>query len=411
MLAFQNMSLLTSLLILIVTARLFGQIISRFNQPAIVGEMLAGLLLGPALLNLIHSNAALSGISELAVFLVVVSAGLEMNFNNVVDALGGRGIVIASIGFLVPYFSGMAIGYYFELDLMRSVFLGLCVSITALPVAVRILQSFNILDSVIAKYSVATAIFNDVVALLALGVILNLPVDASIKNIGFSVFTSIWKLLFLCLMVLGFNFMVQKVIERGIHVERIPEKIVDVLGSEALFGILVFFGLVFGSVSEAMGFHFVIGAFFGALLIDRKFFLASRYKELEHTLNSITAGFLAPVFFASLGLQFNLSAMGSVGFVSTILIVSIISKIFSGWLGSRLIGLSQVEALGIGIILNGRGVMELVIASIAFEHGFISQGLFSTLVLMGIVTTLITPFLFSKWVLPFLPVNYAASKS
>jgi Kef-type K+ transport system membrane component KefB len=394
------MSLLTSLLILIIVARLFGQIFQRFNQPAIVGEMLAGVLLGPSVLNLIHANAALSGVSELAVFLIVLSAGLEMNFKDIVDALRGKGIVIAILGFVIPLAAGMLVGVAFQLDVMRTVFLGLCVSITALPVAVRILQSFKLLDSDIASYSVATAIFNDIAALLALGVILNLPAEGSLQTVGMSILGTSWKLVALGCFILGFNLFLQKVIEKGIHIERIAENALDVLGNEALFGILVLFVLAFGSVSEALGFHFIIGAFFGALLIDPKYFFASRYHELDRTLRSVTEGFLAPVFFAYLGLEFNIGAMTSVWFVAVVLAVSIGSKILAGWLGGRLIRLSQARSLGIGIILNGRGVMELVIASIAYDLGFIGQGLFSTLVLMGVVTTMITPLMLRKWVMP-----------
>jgi len=394
------MPLLTNLLILIVVARLLGQIFRRFDQPAIVGEMLAGVILGPSFLHLIEADAALSGIAEFAVFLIVLSAGLEMKFKEIIDSLRGKGIVIAILGFVIPLTGGILVGVAFGLDVMRTVFLGLCVSITALPVTVSILQSFNLLDSDIARYSVVTAIFNDIAALLALGVILNLPEHKSLSAVGFSILHASWKLVVLCTFIIGFSWLIQKLIDKGIHLERASEKLVELIGNEALFGILLLFVLVFGSVSAALGFHFVIGAFFGALLIDQKFFLASRYHELDLTLRSITGGFLAPVFFAYLGLEFDIGVIESYYFVGVVLLVSIGTKIFAGWLGGRILGLSQPESLGIGIILNGRGVMELVIASIAYERGFIGQDLFSVLVLMGVVTTMITPFMFRKWILP-----------
>lgn len=394
------MSLLTKLLLLIVVARLLGRLFERLGQPAIVGEMLAGVILGPATLNLLEPNEALHGISDLAVFLVVLSAGLEMEFRSVIDSLRGRGLVIATLGFLVPMSAGIGVGYFYGLDTMRMIFLGLCVSITALPVAVRILQKFQLLDSDIARYSVATAILNDVTALLALGVLLNLPTQFSLGAVGVSILITASKLIVLALFILGFNWLVELLIHRGVRIPRWSEKLVEVVGPEALFGILVVFVLAFGSVSEALGFHFVIGAFFGALLIDRKFFLASRFNELDHTLRSVTDGFLGPVFFATIGLEFQAGKIQSVDFALAVLGVSIVSKLASGWAGARLIGLRPVDALGIGIILNGRGVMELVIASIAYHRGFIGQGLFSVLVLMGVVTTVITPILFQRWVFP-----------
>jgi Kef-type K+ transport system membrane component KefB len=392
------MPLLTNLLILIVVARLLGQVFHRFKQPAIVGEMLAGVLLGPSLFHLMEANAALSGIAEFAMFLIVLSAGLEMNFKDVIDSLRGKGIVIAILGFVIPLTGGVLVGIAFELDVMRTVFLGLCISITALPVTLSILKSFKLLDSDIARYSVATAIFNDIVALMALGIILNLPEQKSLQAVGFSILNASWKLIVLCIFILGFNWVIQKVIKKGVHIERLSERLVDLIGNEALFGILLLFVLLFGSVSAALGFHF--GAFFGALLIDHKFFLASRYHELDLTLRSITGGFLAPVFFAYLGLEFNINVIESFWFVCVVLAVSISTKILAGWLGGRLIRLSHTQSLGIGIILNGRGVMELVIASIAYDRGFIGQGLFSILVLMGVVTTMITPFMFRKWIMP-----------
>lgn len=397
------MPLLTSLLILIVTARLLGQVFSRFNQPAIIGEMLAGVLLGPSLLNLITPSPALSGLSEFAVFLIVLSAGLEMNFKEVIDSMRGKGAVIALLGFLLPLTGGILVGVGFGLDVSRTVFLGLCVSITALPVTVSILQSFKLLDSTIARYSVATAIFNDIAALLVLGVILNLPEQKSYQAVASATFNASWKLILLMTLIVSISVLIKQVVQRGIHIDQLSEKLVALIGNEALFGLLLLLVLIFGSVSAALGFHFIIGAFFGALLIDRTFFSPERYKELELTLGSITGGFLAPVFFAYLGLEFKIQVIDSLWFVAVVLVVSIVTKILAGWLGGRLIGLSKSDALGIGFILNGRGVMELVIASIAYERGFIGQDLFSVLVLMGVVTTLITPLMFRKWVMPKLP--------
>lgn len=394
------MSLLTSLLILIVSARLLGHLFAKYNQPSIIGEMLAGIILGPTVLNMIHLNPALSGISELAIFLVVLSAGLEMNFKDIVDVLRGRGLILALIGFIIPILSGIAVGIAFDLDANRTVFLGLCVSITALPVAAKILESFNLLQTDIAKYSIATAIVNDVLALLALGVILDLPKEPSILLLTQSIAFTAGKLILLAIFILGVNWVLNRAQRKGFPIFKVPEKLVDLFGNEALFGILVLFVLVFGSVSEALGFHFVIGAFFGALLVSKEFFIARRFKEIEHTLSSITNGFLGPVFFATIGLEFSIGEITSVLFVAVVLAVSVFSKILSGWIGGRIIGLSNVNSLGIGIILNGRGIMEIVIASIALQRGFIGKGLFSTLVIMGVFTTIITPMLFKKYTLP-----------
>lgn len=116
---------------------------------------------------------------------------------------------------------------------------------------------------------------------------------------------------------------------------------------------------------------------------------------MRHTLSSITGGFLAPVFFAYLGLEFHISALADFAFVAAALSAAIASKVVAGWVGGRAIGMSNREALGLGFILNGQGAIELVVASIELERGFIGQGMFSVLVLMGVVTTLLAPISFN----------------
>lgn len=389
-------SLLTSLLLLIVLARLLGGLASRLGQPEVIGEILAGVVLGPAVLDVIQPSAALSGIAELAVFLVILSVGLEMRFESVVGAMKGRGLSLAALGFMLPFAGGVLLAVAYDLDAKRTVFMGLCISITALPVAAKILENLRIVDTPIGRYAISTAILNDVAALLVLGVILSVPRETALVAVLRSGALAGLKLLALAGVVLTLNAAMSYLDRRGIAIQALPERLVRYFGANALFGIVVLFALVFGSVSEALGFHFVVGAFFGALLLDKRHFLASRYTELDNTLRSVTGGFLAPVFFAYIGLEFDIDAFDEPIFAGAVLIISIVTKLAAGIWGGRLLGMTRREALALGCMLNGRGVMELVVASIAFERGFIGPTMFSTLVLMGIVTTLLTPFLFAR---------------
>lgn len=385
------MQLLTSLLLMIVAARLLGAVFARAGQPVIVGEMLAGVLLGPAVFNLIQPSEALSGISQLAVFLVVLSAGLDMDFQRVLGAMRGRGLILAILGFALPFSGGVLIAYAYELDPMRMVFLGLCIAITALPVAVKLLGDLGMLDTPIARYAIATALLNDVVALFILGVVLALPPDSNTTDLWLSGAAAAFKLLGLVALVLGANGLIRWVEARGLSLSAISERLVAVFGAEALFGMVVVFVLFFGTISETLGFHFVIGAFFGALLLDRRQFTPSRFDDLKRTLALVTTGFLSPIFFADMGLDFTFKALGQLDFVLIVLLVSITTKVLAGWWGGRLLGMSHREALGLGGVLNGRGVMELVVATIAYERGFIGPTMFSVLVLMGALTTLLSP--------------------
>lgn len=390
------MSLLSSLLLLIVVARLFGRLFARYNQPELIGEILAGVLLGPAILGLIEPNKALAGVTELAVFLIILNAGLEMRFSDIVGAMKGRGLMLAAISFFIPFGGGVLVAAAFEQDIMRMIFLGLCISITALPVAVKLMDSLGILHTPIARFSLATAVVNDVAALFILGIVLNLPETLTLGDASAAVGIATLKLIAMGMVVLGLNQLLNWLEKRNINVQALPESMIKVFGPEALFGIVIVFVLVFGTISEALGFHFVIGAFFGALFLDKKHFIASRYKDLQGTLGSITNGFLGPIFFAYLGLELQLVSLSEWNFPLVVIVVSIVTKLFAGWLGGLMVGMDHRESLGLGAVLNGRGVMELVVAGIAYQNGFIGPTMFSTLVLMGIVTTFLTPIFFKQ---------------
>ncbi|MFV0664284.1 cation:proton antiporter [Denitromonas sp.] len=355
-------------------------------------------MLGPALLNLIAPNAALSGVTELAIFLIILNAGLEIRFADILEAMRGRGLLLAALSFLIPFIGGAAVAAAYDQDVMRMVFLGLCISITALPVAVKLLESLGILHTRVAKYALATAVANDVAALFILGIVLNMPQSLNLADADAAgaVGIATLKLGALALVVLSMNGLLTWLDTRDISIHAVPESLIRVFGPEALFGIVIIFVLVFGTISEALGFHFVIGAFFGALFLDKRHFLASRYEDLRATLASITSGFLAPIFFAYLGLEFHPDAFCEFGFPAVVIVVSILSKLFAGWLGGRIVGMANREAIGLGGVLNGRGVMELVVAGIAYQKGFIGPTMFSTLVLMGILTTFLTPILFKQ---------------
>lgn len=393
------MPLLTSILLLLVVSRVFGEIMVRFKQPGIIGEILSGVLLGPAVLNLIQPTEHLAGISELSVFLIVLQAGLEMSFTQVVGALFGRGIIISLLAFFIPLGAGTLLGFVYREPPVQALFLGLCMSITALPVAVRILENLKLLDSAIGRYSVSTAILNDVCALLLLGVALDNPVSGGFVQTLVFILTSAGKMALFALMVFLASRALQWGARQTVATEWLFESLAEVFGKEALFAVVTLFVLLFGSVAENLGSHFVIGAFFGGLLLNKDFFGERRFKEVETVIHSITSGFLAPLFFGFLGLHFRWTALHSPIFVTLVLVIAMGSKIIAGYWGGLLVRMSRAEALGIGIVLNGRGVMELVVANIALQRGFIGEETFSILVLMGILTTLLTPILFRRYAL------------
>jgi Kef-type K+ transport system membrane component KefB len=191
--------------------------------------------------------------------------------------------------------------------------------------------------------------------------------------------------------------MIKKLSSKGKFLENaINQFLLLVKGKETLFAVFFAFILLFSSVTEALGFHFIIGAFFASMLLNESILGKDNLKNIEKTTSSLAMGFLAPIFFASIGLEFNISSIHNIQLLLAIVLVSYISKIIGGYFGSSLAGLSHKVSLVMGFGLNARGIMELVIANIAFKAGLIDNEIFSILVIMGVLTTITTPIML-KW--------------
>ena len=387
-----------NLLILLVLARLFGEIMERFKQPAMIGEILAGVLLGPTLLNFIHRTEELKVISELGVFLLVIIAGLEIHLDEIIKSMRGRNIVISISAFFIPLVSGYFVGNYFGQDVMSTIFIGLCVAITALPVSIRILMDLGKLNSPVGQKIISVAIFDDVIALTILGILLDLKdVEPTFANISqATVFTVLKLIAFLIIIALTYK-LIQKFAQKENFIENQLNTILTYLkGKESLFAVFFVFILIFATITESIGLHFIIGAFFASMLISKELVGKKHLETFHNTTNSMAMGFLAPIFFAGIGLEFQFSSIQNYPLLIAIIAVSFLSKIIGGYIGGRFARLNHKVSLALGIGLNARGIMELVIANIAYKAGIINTEIFSMLVIMGLITTLSTPFLLKR---------------
>jgi len=164
-------------------------------------------------------------------------------------------------------------------------------------------------------------------------------------------------------------------------------------GKESLFAIVLLFVIAFAALSQLLGLDFIVGAFFGSMFLSHAVLGKANFDEVQKTASNVTMGFLGPIFFAAIGLEFDASSLRDWKIVLVVLAAAFAGKILGGYIGGRLARLKNNESWALGIGLNGRGVMELVIANIALANGFIGNQLFTVLVLMAVVTTFVTPFL------------------
>ncbi len=388
----------TNLLILLVSARIFGELFERMKQPAMIGEIIAGIILGPSLMNLIHRSEDIKVISELGIFLLVIIAGLEVNIEDILKSMKGRSIIISMMAFFLPMFSGMAVGYAFQLPIMTTVFVGLCVAITALPVSIRILMDLGKINSEVGQKIISVAILDDVIALTILGILLNIKdTDMSISSILYATGISILKLIVFIVFLSWVYLVIRRLLNRGNYIEETITKILSILkGKEPLFAIFFAFILLFSTFTETLGLHFIVGAFFASMLLSEKLIGKEYLHSIETTTSNMAMGFLAPIFFAGIGLEFQFQSIDDWGLIAAVIAVSFASKVIGGYFGGKIAGLDGKTSIILGVGLNARGIMELVIANIAYKNGLINTEVFSILVIMGVFTTISTPLILKR---------------
>jgi Kef-type K+ transport system membrane component KefB len=395
------MSLIETLLVLLILSRTLGEIAERYGQSGMLGEIAAGVLVGPSVLNLVHYTPEIRAIADLGVLLLVFLTGMEMDLDALWKSVRGRGSWVSAAGFVVPLLLGVGAGFLFGLDRTRTIFVGLCIAITALPVSARILMDMGKLQTEIGQKIISAAVSNDVASLLALGIILNVKGGTgSARSLFESLGLALVKAIIFMAAILVASRLIRRYTRKHFLLLRSPHPfdrlVAKLKGKESMFAIVFLFVIAFASFSEFLGLDFIVGAFFGSMLLTYTVLGPANFEEVRKTASNVAMGFLGPIFFAAIGLEFNGPALRDWQLVAVVLLIAFAGKIVGGYLGGRLAGMTGDESWALGIGLNGRGIMELVIANIALSKGFIGNQLFTILVLMAVVTTFVTPFLLKR---------------
>jgi Kef-type K+ transport system membrane component KefB len=402
-----GMDLFFILLILLVATRSFGEIAERLGQPGLVGELIAGIVLGTVAAqhtDLLPHIAALDGspvfdsITDLGMFFIMLFAGVELQPSQLIRYSRGA-FAVALSGMVLPMALGMGLGWMFlpasDSLLAQSIFLGTALAITAVPATVRILIDLGKLDSPSGQIIVSAAVFDDIMSLVLLAGLTGMIQAGQGGDFQFLPLMFNVLLFFVITTVVGvFVFPFGGKFLRGIKQKELE------------FTALLVGALAFSVLAELLDLHFIVGAFMAGLFFGRKTIDAPAYDDVRSKVSAMTFGFLAPIFFASVGLNMDFSAVLSVPvFVACLLIAAFAGKLIGAGVAARCIGLSRQESAAVGVGMSARGAVELVIADIALEAGLFDVGvevtpvithMFSAVVIMAVVTTLVTPILLKR---------------
>jgi len=367
--------------------------------PPLVGELAAGIIIGPYVLNLVTPNQSLNVISDLGVFFLMLLAGLQMDPREIRKA-GLRGGILAVIAFSLPYVGGFGVAALFGLGIVQSMFVGLLLSITAVPVSTIVLMQFGILETKLGNTVITAAVINDIFSLVVLSIVLQLHgANGAEVNIMETTINSVIKIL----LFIGGIFLVDILFRKAnVWLQRRGTYFFDKLHTkEAAFGILLISTILVSVIAQVViGLHFIIGTFFSGLIVYKEIIRKENFERVYGIISAISFGFFAPIFFAVIGININMdSIVNNLPFFIVLAIVAVITKVGGGYIGSRLTKFSKDECMAIAFLMNGRGMVELVIASIGYSSGIIDSTIFSITVTIGWATTILAPILSRPYVM------------
>lgn len=387
-----------SLGLLLGVARILGEAAQRIHQPTILGELLAGILLGPTVLGNIAPDLSsflfpsegpvalsLSVISTLAITLFLMVAGIEVDLSTIWRQ-GKAGLKIGITSIVVPFFFAIMLALMFpglvgrhgnSEPMIFALFFATALSISALPIIAKTLMDMRLYRSDIGMVIVSAAIFNDLVGLIIFSVILGMMggADHHANHIGLTIALTLG---FVLLMMTVGRWLINKIIPFLQAYTQWPG---------GVLGFALTLTMLSAAFTEWIGVHSIFGAFVVGVAIGDSAHLRERTRvTIEHFVSFI----FAPLFFATIGLKVNFLAQFDALLIFTIFIVACSCKLSGGYCGARWGGLPPREAWMVGFAMNSGGAMEIIIGLLALEAGIIGERLFVALVIIAIVTSMIS---------------------
>lgn len=358
--------------IILLAAKLFGDLSVRIGQPAVFGKLLVGILLGPSLLGLIKGGDFLREISDIGVLLLMFIAGLETDKEQWKKA-GFSSLMIGTLGILLPLGVGFGVGTWIGFNGIQSLFFGLLLSATSVSITVQVLKEMNRLKSREGTVILGAAVIDDILVMLILAVMLGLIKPG----------VSIWHVL----LNQSFFFLLAILIAL-LFVPRLlrffaPLKVTETVTTAGL--ILAF---LFAAMAEFFGVSGIIGAYIAGIAIS----LTDYKQEIFEKVETIGYVFFIPVFFASIGIDIRLNEVANqLPLLLIITLVAIATKWVGAGVGARISGFNLRSSLGIGAGMVSRGEVALILASLGLDEQLFPPSYYSVIVVMVLLTTLATP--------------------
>lgn len=374
--------------VIIAAAKASGYLSLRLKQPAVLGELLIGLIMGPTVLDMLnwpvfgdgHLEETIHQLAHLGVLFLMFIAGLEVDLDTMFET--GRPAVLAGVlGVITPVILGALAVLPFGYTFQDSLAIGLVLAATSVSISAQTLIELGVLRSRVGMALLGAAIVDDILAILLLSVFMAVVTGGG-GDMGAIAWVLVRMVLFLVLAtVLGMRF-----------IPRLAAFVSGLPISESVMALAVVVTLLYAWSAEALG---GVAAITGAFLAGLIFARSSVRHTIEERMHTMAYSWLVPIFFVSIGLGIDARGLswGDLVIALVVILVAVISKIFGAGLGARLGGFSNRESLQLGAGMVSRGEVGLIVASAELDANLISGSIFTDMVLMVLATTLIAPIL------------------
>ncbi|KGK98462.1 transcriptional regulator [Methanococcoides methylutens] len=374
------MEVLFYILMILLLAKVFGELFERVGFPSILGELLSGVVLGTFLIH--QESEIITFLAEMgAIFLLFTAGYKEVHLRDLRES--SKKASIASISqILVAFSAGFLLGMYFQFSTLTSVFMGVAFSPTSIGVVVRTLIDMDYLSSKPGSMMLSSSIFDDIIGIFLLSIVVTMATYDQFPSAVQILFILLKIVTFVAIMLI-FRVKFFPVLFAYVHKMHIKESI---------FAFVIMVALFSAYLAEVFGLHAVIGAFIGGVMISD-----ISHAKIEHVQSKVTGiayGIFVPIFFAFIGLSVNIATLQTVGLFSVaVVFLALAGKLVGGFAGGRLIGFDNYDSLIFGVGVMPRAGVELVLISIGKEMGIIGDDIFSAIVLMVAVSIFVSPVL------------------
>jgi len=406
--------LFAQIVVLIFCGRLLGEAMQRIGQPAVIGQLVAGLLLGPSLLGLlwpdaqhalfphtIEQKAMLDAVAQVGILLLLLLTGMETDLK-LVRKIGLPALSVSVAGIVVPFVCGFVLGEFLpdsllphpEARLITSLFLGTALSISSVKIVAMVVREMHFMRRNVGQIVISAAITDDTIGWIIIAITFSLAQSGSVE------IYSLAKSVIGTVLFLVFSLTVGRRIVFSLIRWANDTFISEVPVISTIFVIMGTMSLI----TSAIGVHTVLGAFVAGILVGESPILT---KQIDQQLRGMITGFFAPVFFGLAGLSADLTVLKSwdvVYLTAGLILIASVGKFGGAFIGGRIGGLTGKESFALASGMNARGSTEVIVATIGLSLGMLNESLFTMIVTMAVVTTMAMPPML-RWALSRLPLG------